>query len=105
MRSRTAALSVGIINPIHAKKQPRSVAATARQFQPHILAACPVEVAEVKAFATHQPVVGYQHAGDRAESARIADQPGENVTGRICEQSPRLHQNSDYSGDQSAGAE
>ena len=58
-----------------------------------------------KFFVADEPVIGDQHAGDRAQAARIAEQPLENITARIGKQFPRLHQNADDAGDQTAGAE
>src|ERR1043165_1435863 len=57
-----------------------------------------IQIAELETLLAHQPVVGNQHAGDRAESAGVADEPREDVPGRIREQAPRLHQYADDSG-------
>ena len=41
-----------------------------------------VEILERAAPPPHEPVVGDEHAGDRAEAAGVAEQPGEDVAGR-----------------------
>src|SRR2546426_151308 len=53
----------------------------------------------------HDPVVGDQAPRDRAEPARVAHQPREDVAARVREQAPRLHGDAEQSGDQPAGLE
>src|SRR5712692_8790364 len=58
-----------------------------------------IEVAEDKSFLSHDPIINDQNSRDRSQTAGITNQPGEDVTGRIGEQPPRLHQNADDAGD------
>ena len=64
-----------------------------------------IEILELQLAPPHDPVVGDQHAGDRAQAARVAEQPGEDVAGRIGEQPPRLNHDAEDAGDQPAGLE
>ena len=50
-------------------------------------------------------IVGDHDSTDRSEQRAVADEPGENVTGRVGHQFPRHHQNADDAGDESADAE
>src|ERR1043165_7428757 len=63
-----------------------------------------IEIAEFELLLADEPVVGNQHARDRSETARVTNQPREDVARRIAEQSPRLHEYADDAGDESAGA-
>src|SRR5215467_6788601 len=54
-----------------------------------------VQVAEFKSLSSDDPVVNDQDSGDRAEPARIANQPRKDVTRWICQQAPWLHQDSE----------
>src|ERR1700754_201901 len=69
-----------------------------------VCAVAAIEVAEFQTFLTHQPIVCNQDSADRSETAGITNQPGKNITRRIGEQTPWLHQYADDAGDQSAGA-
>src|SRR5262245_31515496 len=64
-----------------------------------------VEILELQFAAAYQPVVGDQHAGDRAEASRVAEQPREDIPRWIREQLPRLNHDAEDPGDQPAGLE
>src|SRR5207248_622926 len=70
-----------------------------------VVAARAIEIAQRQILSSHQPIVRYQHAGDRSQAARITNQPIKNIAGWIGEQPPRLHQDTDDAGDQSTGPE
>jgi hypothetical protein len=64
-----------------------------------------IQILESQFAPANQPVIGDQHAGYRPEAARVPQQPREDVARRIGEQLPRLNQDTENPGDQSAGLE
>src|SRR5438445_8817937 len=67
-----------------------------------IYTAAAIEVTEMQIFSPDKPVISYQNPRDRTQSAGVSDEPAKNVARGVGEQLPRLHQNSDDTGDEAA---
>src|SRR5512135_1935564 len=72
---------------------------------PAVRAVREVERAQVERPPPDDPVVGDEDARDGPESARVPEEPREDVALRVREEPPGLHRDADEAGDEAAGLE
>src|SRR5690242_10726195 len=68
-----------------------------------IPAAAPVKVLNGENFLAHHEIIADQNAGNGAEKAGVANEPGKNVTAVARQQLPGLHEEAHNGGDHAAG--